>query len=336
MLLDSLYNLIEQAKIAIEKSGNITDLELVRVTFLGKNGYVNQQFKALHTIELHARPKFGAAINNIKRNISNLLEKHKKKLELNIIKTSLNIDALDVTLPGRLSEIGSMHPITNTIERIKKFFNFLGFIEVQGPEIEDSYFNFDALNIPINHPSRSQTDTFWFDAKYLLRTHTSGIQIRTLTNIKLPTRVISVGKVYRKDYDKYHTPMFHQIEGFVIDVNINLSHLKKILYDFLYNFFGANIILRFRPSYFPFTNPSAEIDIMTTSTIDNQHIDRNWLEVLGCGMIHPKILHNVNIDAEKFSGLAFGIGIERLTMLLYKITDIRVFFENDLQFLNQF
>lgn len=333
MPLDLLHDLIKQAKIAIKKSNNIADLESIRVIFLGKNGYVNQHVKKLSSIKANDRPKLGAAINYVKQNIINLIEKQKKKIELDILVKSLNLNEFDVTLPGRLSEIGTFHPITNTISRIKTFFNCLGFIEIYGPEIENSYFNFDALNIPINHPSRGKRDTFWFDSKNLLRTHTSGIQIRTLTNITLPIRVISVGRVYRKDYDKYHTPMFHQIEGFIVDSNINLSNLKKILYDFLYSFFGKDIILRFRPSYFPFTNPSAEIDIMITA---DQKFNKNWLEILGCGMMHPAVLRNVGINPEKFSGLAFGIGIERLTMLVYNINDIRVFFENDLQFLNQF
>lgn len=333
MRLDLLYDLIEQAKVAIEKSDSIDALESVRVKFLGKNGYINQQFKRLESIESYNKPKLGAAINLTKQNINNLLDLKKKKLELSIIEKSLNMNELDVTLPGRLSEIGTLHPITSTIACIKSFFNYLGFIEVYGPEIEDNYFNFDALNIPINHPARNKNDTFWFDSKHLLRTHTSGIQIRTLAKVTPPIRALSVGKVYRKDYDKCHTPMFHQMEGFVVDSDINLGNLKKILFDFLYDFFGKDIILRFRPSYFPFTNPSAEIDIMIT---ENQKCNQNWLEVLGCGMIHPTVLRNVSIDPEKFSGLAFGIGIERLTMLFHNITDIRVFFENDLQFLNQF
>lgn len=333
-MLNLLHNLIEQAKVAIIQSNSIDDLESVRIIFLGKNGYINQQLKKLNSVPPNDKPKLGAAINHAKQNISDLLKKYKKKLESDLIEKSLNVNELDVTLPGRSSDIGSFHPLTNTIKRIKKFFKCLGFVEIHGPEIENSYFNFDALNVPLNHPSRNKHDTFWFDSTNLLRTHTSGIQIRTLTNNTLPIRVISIGKVYRKDYDKHHTPMFHQIEGFMVDSNINLSNLKKILYDFLYNFFEKNIILRFRPSYFPFTNPSAEIDMMITTA--QQCNKKKWLEILGCGMIHPEVLRNVGINPEEFSGLAFGIGIERLAMLLYHINDIRVFFENDLQFLNQF
>lgn len=333
MLLHSLHEHIIKAKKAIMHANNINDLELIRVEFLGKHGYINQQFKSLYTLAYTNKPALGFAINQAKKEIYTSFIERKKKLELKNINKSLNKDVLDITLPGFHSDIGTFHPITSTIQRIKKFFHYLGFTEVYGPEIENNYFNFDALNIPINHPSRNENDTFWFNEKHLLRTHTSGVQIRAMTNTSLPIRIISIGRVYRKDYDKYHTPMFHQIEGMIVDSNLNLSNLKRILYDFLYYFFGKNITLRFRPSYFPFTEPSAEIDIMVKK---KQYNAENWLELLGCGIIHPSVLNNVNIDSNKFSGLAFGIGIERLAMLLYKISDIRIFFENDLQFLNQF
>lgn len=334
MLLSTLHNLVMQASISIIQVNNINDLEHIRVKFLGKNGYINKQFKILNSFPHKDRPILGMQINQAKKEIYKLFVERKKKLESEIIKNLLSTDILDVTLPGYYPHIGSFHPITLTIQRIKFFFNYLGFTEVYGPEIEDSYFNFDALNISIHHPSRNEQDTFWFDSKYLLRTHTSGIQIRVLMNATLPIRVISIGRVYRKDYDAMHTPMFHQIEGIMVDSNLNFSNLKKILYDFLRNFFEDDIILRFRPSYFPFTEPSAEIDILVkTKELDNKS---NWLELLGCGMIHPIVLQNVGIDSNKFSGFAFGIGIERLAMLLYKISDIRIFFENDLQFLNQF
>lgn len=333
MPLNTLRNLITQAQTAVMQANNINDLESIRIAFLGKHGYINQQIKILHIISFKDKLQLGTMINQVKQEIYQLFVERKKKLELEIIEQLLNVNALDVTLPGYCTEIGTFHPITSTIKRIKMFFNSLGFQEAHGPEIEDYYFNFDALNVPINHPSRNERDTFWFDSKYLLRTHTSGVQIRIMMETTLPIRSISIGRVYRKDYDKSHTPMFHQIEGIVVDSNLNLSNLKKILYDFLNDFFGKNIILRFRPSYFPFTEPSAEIDMMVMKTQNNK---KNWLELLGCGMIHPSVLHNVGIDSNEFSGLAFGIGIERLTMLLYQISDIRVFFENDLQFLNQF
>lgn len=330
MSLDILNNLINQAKTAITYAKNTNELQLIYTKFLGKKGYISQKIKTLNNIPLKERLKFGKAINHAKNNIKTLLFKQKNILKFKNIEKNLDKDLLDITLPGRMSEIGTLHPITNTIEHIKKFFHTLGFSTINGPEIEENYFNFDALNIPINHPARNTQDTFWFDTHHLLRTHTSGMQIRIMINNKKPPiRIISFGRVYRKDYDKNHTPMFHQMEGFMVDTVVNFSNLKNILYNCLYNLFGKNIILRFRPSYFPFTEPSAEIDIQNQKS-------KNWLEVLGCGIIHPKILYNVGIDAQQFSGFAFGMGIERLTMLLYHINDIRIFFENDLTFLNQF
>lgn len=334
MLITSLLNLITQAKTAIIQANTTEDLESIRTVFLGKNGHFNQKIKQLNTLEYQEKIKFGLLINQSKEEISKLFIEQKQVLELEIVKKLLNTSELDVTLPGRHITQGTFHPITKTINHIKKFFNRLGFSEVYGPEIEDSYFNFDALNIPIHHPSRNQKDTFWFDATRLLRTHTSGVQVRVMTNSVLPIRVISVGRVYRKDHDKYHTPMFHQVEGILVDSHLNLSNLKKILYDFLLDFFGKQTVLRFRPSYFPFTEPSAEIDIMIQEK--EQKDKTNWLELLGCGVIHPTVLHNTGIDSNKFTGLAFGMGIERLTMLLYQISDMRIFFENNLQFLNQF
>ncbi|WHL24770.1 MAG: phenylalanine--tRNA ligase subunit alpha [Candidatus Blochmannia vicinus] len=329
MSLDLIHKLVMQAQSAIIQSNSIDTLESIRVKFLGKKGYLNQQIKTLNNYSLDIRPKLGTAINQAKKDIYTLFIERKNILKSKNIKKTLTTNTLDVTLPGRLSDIGTHHPITSTIKRMKLFFNTLGFSITHGPEIDDDYFNFDALNIPIYHPSRDEHDTFWFDEKRLLRTHTSGIQIRAMANTNPPIRIISFGRVYRKDYDQKHTPMFHQMEGLMVDYNINLCHLKKILYDFLYNFFGKKIALRFRPSYFPFTEPSAEIDVIDQKT-------GNWLELLGCGMIHPKILNQANINTKKFSGFAFGIGIERLTMLFYNINDMRIFFKNDLQFLNQF
>ncbi|AAZ40991.1 phenylalanine tRNA synthetase, alpha-subunit [Candidatus Blochmanniella pennsylvanica str. BPEN] len=330
MSLDPVKKLVILAKSNIMQSNNMDALEAIRIKFLGKKGYLNQHIKNLNDTSLDIKPKLGAAINQAKEDIYTLLIERKNILQSKNIKNTLITDTLDVTLPGRLSDIGTHHPITSTIKRMKIFFNTLGFSVIHGPEIEDDYFNFDALNIPKYHPSRDEHDTFWFDEKRLLRTHTSGVQIRAMINKTPPIRIISFGRVYRKDYDQHHTPMFHQMEGLIVDSNVNFSYLKKILYDFLYNFFETDIILRFRPSYFPFTEPSAEIDVMKKQETGN------WLELLGCGMVHPKILHHVDIDTEKFSGFAFGIGIERLTMLQYNIDDIRVFFKNDLQFLDQF
>lgn len=332
MLLHKLLDLVTQAESAIMQTNNIADLESIRIIFLGKNGYINQNIKVLNTLKNIQKAKLGITINHAKQKINHFLNARKQQLESKIIENLLKKDTIDVTLPGYRSELGTFHPISNVIKRIKKFFDHSGFIEINGPEIDDNYFNFDALNIPMYHPSRNKQDTFWFDSTYLLRTHTSGMQIRIMSESIPPIRFISIGRVYRKDYDKHHTPMFHQIEGIIVDNHLSLSNLKKILYDFLNYFFEKKITLRFRSSYFPFTEPSAEIDIM----VETQHHEKIWLELLGCGMIHPSVLYNVGIDSNKFSGLAFGIGIERLAMLSYQISDIRIFFENDLQFLSQF
>lgn len=330
MLFVTLNNLIHQAEIDIMHSKNINELKFIYTKFLGKKGHITQHIKSIGKVPSIERPKIGKIINHAKKYIYTLFIKQEKFLKLKYVEQSLiEENKLDITLPGRVSEIGTLHPITHTINHVRNFFNNLGFTEIHGPEVEDNYFNFEALNIPINHPARNEQDTFWIDENRLLRTHTSGVQIHTMSNIVPPMRIISYGRVYRKDYDKNHTPMFHQMEGFIVDRAINFGHLKNILYNFLYNFFGKNIKLRFRPSYFPFTEPSAEIDIKDQKS-------KKWLEILGCGIIHPKIFNKVGINSEKFSGLAFGIGIERLTMILYHINDIRIFFENDLTFLNQF
>ena len=225
-------------------------------------------------------------------------------------------------------ENGGLHPVTRTIERIETFFGELGFSVESGPEIEDDYHNFDALNIPAHHPARADHDTFWFDAKRLLRTQTSGVQIRTMKDKQPPIRIIAPGRVYRNDYDQTHTPMFHQTEGLIVDTDISFTNLKGTLHDFLNHFFEEEVQVRFRPSYFPFTEPSAEVDVMGKNG--------KWLEVLGCGMVHPNVLRNVGIDPDIYSGFAFGMGMERLTMLRYGVSDLRAFFENDLRFLKQF
>ena len=253
-----------------------------------------------------------------------------KKTDLNNqkIKASIEEAAIDITLPGKTSLIGNIHPLSTTLSQIEKIFISAGFLVDDGPEIEDEYHNFTALNIPDNHPARAMHDTFYFDNEYLLRTHTSPIQIRSMERDGVPIRVIAPGKVYRRDSDITHTPMFHQVEGLVIDKDINFTHLKGILHDFINSFFNDEMSLRFRPSYFPFTEPSAEVDLLSN--------DGQWLEILGCGMVHPKVLDNLSIDNKKYSGYAFGMGVERLTMLKYGIKDIRLFYENDLSFLGQF
>ncbi|MCR3755257.1 MAG: phenylalanine--tRNA ligase subunit alpha [Candidatus Westeberhardia cardiocondylae] len=326
-----MYNYIKKIKnirLSIEKSNSLNKLECIRIKCFGKNGFFSKEMKLIKNFSLKDKKIIGSILNRAKKNIQQDLINRKKFLENIIINSKLNNVFFDISLPGRYRDYGSLHPITCAILKIERFFEKYGFSLVSGSEIEDDYYNFDSLNIPLNHPARSYDDTFRFDDFRLLRTQTSSIQIRIMSKKIPPMRIFSFGKVYRKDHDKIHSPMFHQIEGFVIDVNIKFGHLKKMCYDFLLNFFNKEIKIRFRHSYFPFTEPSAEIDIMN----DNG----NWLEVLGCGMIHPNVLKNSGIDPDIYSGFAFGIGIERLIMLRYKIPDLRMFFENDLRFLKQF
>lgn len=319
---------IVQAKAAIEQSQNMDALESVRLEYLGKKGHLIQKIKLLRNLALEERPAAGSIINQAKQEVQQALAKRKNRLKLEALNIRLASETLDVSLPGRHIENGGLHPVTRTIARIEHFFSDLGFSVTNGPEIEDDYHNFDALNIPAHHPARTDHDTFWFDATRLLRTQTSSVQIRTMKAQQPPMRIIAAGRVYRNDYDWIHTPMFHQMEGLIIDSDISFSNLKGTLYNFLLNFFEENLQVRFRPSYFPFTEPSAEVDVMRK--------DGRWLEVLGCGIVHSKVLRNVGIDSEKYSGFAFGMGMERLTMLRYGVTDVRAFFENDLRFLKQF
>lgn len=323
-----LANLVVQAKADIKRSQDIEALELVRVEYLGKEGHFTQQMTALRDLAPDARPTAGAVINQAKQEVQQALAERKATLEGAALQALLAAETLDVSLPGRRMENGGMHPVSRTIVRIEHFFGELGFSVAIGPEIEDYYHNFDALNIPAHHPARADHDTFWFDATRLLRTQTSGVQIRTMKAQQPPIRIITPGRVYRNDYDQTHTPMFHQMEGLIIDTDISFTNLKGTLHDFLRNFFEEELQVRFRPSYFPFTEPSAEVDVMGKNG--------RWLEVLGCGMVHPNVLRNVGIDPEIYSGFAFGMGMERLTMLRYGVTDLRAFFENDLRFLKQF
>ena len=286
------------------------------------------ELKSLSKLDPKERPEFGKQINEIKKTLQEKISLKKTDLNNQKIKASIEEAAIDITLPGKTSFIGNIHPLSTTLNEIEKIFINAGFLVDDGPEIEDEYHNFTALNIPGNHPARAMHDTFYFDNEYLLRTHTSPIQIRSMERDGVPIRVIAPGKVYRRDSDITHTPMFHQVEGLVIDKDINFTHLKGILHDFINSFFKDEMTLRFRPSYFPFTEPSAEVDLLSG--------DGQWLEILGCGMVHPKVLDNLGIDNKTFSGYAFGMGVERLTMLKYGIKDIRLFYENDLSFLSQF
>ena len=327
-MTDNLSDLSDSAIQEINKTSSSNELELVRVKYLGKRGSITGALKSLSEIDPKERPAFGKRINEIKSSIQLKLSEKKASLQKKEINQSIDDKKIDVTLPGRNSFQGHRHPITRTLLEIEEIFYGAGFEVEDGPEIEDEYHNFTALNISDNHPARAMHDTFYFNSEYLLRTHTSPIQIRSMEREGVPIRVIAPGKVYRRDSDITHTPMFHQIEGLVIDKGINFSHLKGILHQFINTFFEDNTEVRFRPSYFPFTEPSAEVDILSK--------ENKWLEILGCGMVHPKVLENLGINTETYSGYAFGMGVERLTMLKYGIKDIRSFYENDLNFLNQF
>ena len=324
----SLSELTRQAKEDISNCSSLKELDSVRVFYLGKKGKVSLELKSLSKLDPKERPEFGKQINEIKKTLQEKISLKRTDLSNQKIKASIEEAAIDITLPGKTSFIGNIHPLSTTLNEIEKIFINAGFLVDDGPEIEDEYHNFTALNIPGNHPARAMHDTFYFDNEYLLRTHTSPIQIRSMERDGVPIRVIAPGKVYRRDSDITHTPMFHQVEGLVIDKDINFTHLKGILHDFINSFFKDEMTLRFRPSYFPFTEPSAEVDLLSG--------DGQWLEILGCGMVHPKVLDNLGIDNKTFSGYAFGMGVERLTMLKYGIKDIRLFYENDLSFLSQF
>ena len=302
-------------------------LDQVRIDYLGRKGRLTGLLKQLGKLSVEERPAAGEAINNAKQTLQEAIEKQRQKLENAKLETRLTEEKIDITLPGRGQHTGGLHPITITLQRIIDLFTQVGFEIVYGPEIEDDYHNFEALNIPAHHPARDMHDTFYIDEKTLLRTHTSSVQIRFMHERKPPFRFIAPGRVYRCDSDMTHTPMFHQVEGLMVTDNVTFAELKGLLKDFLQQFFERSLQARFRPSYFPFTEPSAEVDIMG---------DNGWLEVIGCGMVHPNVLKNVGIDSDQYTGLAFGMGVERLAMLKYGIDDIRIFFENDLRFLKQF
>lgn len=324
----NLTAILENALQAVAAAADIPALETIRVEFLGKKGSITELLKSLGAMDPEQRKQAGAEINELKQQVQDALNARRDLLQHAQLAEKLAQEQIDVTLPGRTLEIGGFHPVTRTIERISSFFAELGFDVKHGPEIEDDFHNFDALNIPEHHPARADHDTFYFNPKLMLRTQTSGVQIRTMEQQQPPLRIISPGRVYRNDYDQTHTPMFHQVEGLMVDTNVSFTELKGILHDFLQNFFEEDLQIRFRPSFFPFTEPSAEVDVMGKNG--------KWLEVLGCGMVHPNVLRSVGIDPEVYSGFAFGMGVERLTMLRYGVTDLRAFFENDLRFLKQF
>ena len=328
--MQNLKEITELARAALDELHNkgLDALEAFRVEYFGKKGHFTQLMQGLSDVAAEERPAIGAKINEAKQAVLDILNAKKEEFEQAALNAQLEKEKVDVSLPGRKVEIGGLHPVTITIERVTKFFSELGFSVESGPEIESDYYNFDALNIPKHHPARADHDTFWFNPELLLRTQTSGVQIRTMEKKQPPIRIMAPGRVYRNDYDQTHTPMFHQIELLYVDKNANFTELKGLLHDFLRAFFEEDLQVRFRPSYFPFTEPSAEVDVMGKNG--------KWLEVLGCGMVHPNVLRNVGIDPNEYSGFAVGMGVERLTMLRYNVTDLRAFFENDLRFLKQF
>lgn len=335
----TLDELLVQALQELEQATDLSALDQVRVRYLGKKGEFTQQMKELGKLEPAQRPHAGQAINQAKTTFQQHLDERREHLQNAALEQRLASERVDVTLPGRGQRVRGLHPVTLTLRRINRIFTSVGFDVVEGPEIEDDYHNFEALNIPAHHPARAMHDTFYFDAHTVLRTHTSPVQIRVMENGSPPLKVIAPGRVYRCDSDVTHTPMFHQVEGFLVDTDVSFADLKGIIYEFLRAFFEKDSQVRFRPSYFPFTEPSAEVDIecvMCDGKGCRVCSHTGWLEVMGCGMIHPEVFKAVEIDAEKFTGFAFGMGVERLALLRYGITDLRLFFENDLKFLEQF
>lgn len=331
--MENLEQLVQRAINAVDAAEKIQELDQVRVDYLGKKGEITQLLKTLGKLDASERPAAGAKINEAKEGVLEKLLAKKASLETAELEQKLRSEAVDVTLPGRASETGGLHPVTKTMRRIEQFFARAGYSVEVGPEIEDDYHNFEALNIPGHHPARAMHDTFYFDANTLLRTHTSPVQVRTMEKGEPPFRMICPGRVYRCDSDQTHTPMFHQVEGLLVEENVSFADLKSTIEDFLQVFFERDLAVRFRPSYFPFTEPSAEVDIEWGRDAEG---NVKWLEVMGCGMVHPKVFESSGIDPEKYSGFAFGLGVERLAMLRYGVNDLRMFFENDLRFLKQF
>ena len=338
--MQALDDLKAEATAAIKSAGDSAALEKLRVEWLGKKGRVTDLLKSLGQLDADERPKVGAEINAVKQLLNEQISERKETLQQAAIAAQLAAEALDVTLPGRREDLGALHPITRTIDRMAAYFGALGFEVVEGPEIEDDYHNFEALNIPAHHPARAMHDTFYIDDTHVLRTHTSGVQVRTMETREPPLWVICPGRVYRCDSDLTHSPMFHQVEGLLIDENVSFGQLKGIIQEFLNAFFEQDgLAVRFRPSYFPFTEPSAEVDIQCVKCAGKGCricSGTGWLEVMGCGMVHPRVLEMSGVDTERYQGFAFGMGVERLAMLRYGIGDLRLNFENDLRFLAQF
>ena len=337
--LDSLNEIVVQAKRDIAQISDVSELDDMRVKLLGRKGTIKQLLNGIGALPEEQRPQAGKNIHVAKTEIESRIASQRELLNSRNFKQDLMASNVDVTLPGRTNPRGGPHPLTRTLTRIQEIFSAIGFEIAIGPEIEDDYHNFEALNIPPEHPARAMQDTFYFEDDLLLRTHTSPVQIRYMQNNAPPIRIIAPGRVYRCDSDVTHSPMFHQVEGLVVDETTTFADLKGILQYFIQEYFEMKLELRFRPSYFPFTEPSAEVDINCVFC-DGSGCKvckrTGWLEVLGCGMVHPALYGHVGIDAEKYTGYAFGLGVERFTMLRYGVNDLRTFFENDLEMLRQF
>jgi len=337
--MTDLHTLVAQLQTEVARAQDAAAVEALRVQYLGKKSQLSDLSKRMGQLGEEERRAFGAELNAAREAITGSLNDRKNVLAEAALSARLLAEKVDVTLPGRGQLPGGLHPVTRVMERIEDFFTRVGFTVADGPEVEDDFHNFEALNIPSHHPARAMHDTFYFDATRLLRTHTSPVQVRVMESQQPPIRIVCPGRVYRCDSDLTHSPMFHQIEGLLIDENVSFADLKGVIEDFLRVFFEKELQVRFRPSYFPFTEPSAEVDIqcvMCNGAGCRVCKQTGWLEVLGCGMVHPQVLKNCGIDPDKFQGFAFGMGVERFAMLRYGVNDLRLFFDNDVRFLRQF
>ena len=331
--MNEITDLQSRALAEISASDDLQQLDDLRVRYLGKKGEVTAQLKSLGSMEPDQRRSFGQAVNAVRDALNLAITARRKDLESAALEQKLLSEKVDVTLPGRGEQRGGLHPVTMAMERAIGIFTKLGFDVATGPEVEDDHYNFESLNFPPHHPARAMHDTFYFGDGRLLRTHTSPVQIRVMEQSDPPYRIIAPGKVYRSDSDQTHTPMFHQVEGLLVGKNVSMADLKGVLHTFVNAFFERSLAMRFRPSYFPFTEPSAEVDIGWEK---GDGSEPGWLEILGCGMVHPNVLRGCDVDPEEYTGYAFGMGVERLAMLRYGVSDLRQFFENDLEFLRQF
>ncbi|TCV90381.1 phenylalanine--tRNA ligase subunit alpha [Sulfurirhabdus autotrophica] len=338
--MQNLDDIQKEALDLFQTIDNVVDLEQAKARYFGKSGALTELLKQLGKISAEERPAVGGRINQVKQLLEQSLKERKDAIQAQVLHDQLAKESLDVTLPGRGLGVGGLHPVTLTLQRIESLFHSIGFEIAEGPEIETDFHNFTALNIPEDHPARAMHDTFYVDSKHVLRTHTSPVQVRYMLNHQPPLKIIAPGRVYRCDSDVTHTPMFHQVEGLWVDENVSFAELKGVLADFMQRFFERDDLkVRFRPSFFPFTEPSAEMDIacvMCEGKGCRVCSHTGWLEVLGCGMVHPNVFSHVGVDSEKYLGFAFGLGVERLAMLRYGVNDLRLFFENDLRFLKQF